>query len=342
MTKTKGIDISTWQTNVDFKKVKDAGYDFVIIRAGYGREASQKDEQFEIHYKGAKAAGLKVGAYWYSYAVDKADAIKEANACLACIKGKSFDLPIYFDVEENSMTKLGKSTLTAMVKAFCDTVKAKGYKVGVYANLNFFTNYLNYTELKKLYSIWYAQYHTEAQLACDIWQNSSKGKVNGVSGNCDTNYCYVDFVKATTQTTTKEKDTSVDVTYRVKVGGKWLAPVKNLTDYAGIENKPITDVAIKVSKGSIKYRVHILGGGWLPYVTGYNINDYNNGYAGNGKPIDAIEIIYGGTKKAKYRVSPIGSNGYYSYQTDNDKGGDMDGYAGTIGVKFDKLQICIK
>lgn len=135
---------------------------------------------------------------------------------------------------------------------------------------------------------------------------------------------------------------TVDVTYRVKAGGKWLPAVINLTDYAGVENKPITDVAIKVSKGTVKYRVHILGGGWLPYVTGYNINDYNNGYAGNGKPIDAIEIIYGGDKKAYYRVSPIGTTGYYSYQTDNNKGGDMDGYAGAIGVKFDKLQIYIK
>lgn len=141
---------------------------------------------------------------------------------------------------------------------------------------------------------------------------------------------------------------NVDVTYRVKAGGKWLGEIKNLTDYAGIEGKPITDVAVKVSKGSVKYRVHVCGGGWLGWITKYDISDYHNGYAGNGKPIDAIQVYYYTPdsirpyKKAYYRVSPIGKTGYYSWQTDTDKGGDMDGYAGSIGTKIDKLQIQIK
>lgn len=348
---TKGIDISTWQQKVDFKKVKAAGYDFVIIRAGFGREISQKDNMFESHYKNAKAAGLAVGAYWYSYADSVADAKKEANACIAVIKGKKFELPIYFDMEENSQTKLGKTTLTKMAKAFCDTVKAAGYKVGVYSNLNWFTNYLDYKELKKLYSIWFAQYHTDHQLDCDIWQNSSTGRVDGYNGNIDTNYCYVDFTTAKSESNTTKpatKNTNVDVTYRVKAGGKWLGEIKNLTDYAGIEGKPITDVAIKVSKGKIKYRVHVCGGGWLGWITDYNIKDAIKGYAGNGKPIDAIQVYYYTPddirpyKKAYYKVSPIGKTSYYSWQTDTDKGGDMDGYAGCIGVKIDKLQIQIK
>jgi hypothetical protein len=146
----------------------------------------------------------------------------------------------------------------------------------------------------------------------------------------------------TTTESTSSKSQSVDVTYKVKAGGKWLPAVKNLSDYAGKEKDPITDVAIKVSKGNIRYRVHVRGGKWLSYVTGYNTNDHANGYAGNGKAIDAIQIIYDGTKKAYYRVSPINSATYYSYQPDNDTSGGKDGYAGKLGTKIDKLQIYIK
>ena len=145
------------------------------------------------------------------------------------------------------------------------------------------------------------------------------------------------------------KVTKPDVIYRVKAGGKWLPEVKNLADFAGIEGKAITDVAIKVTKGSVKYRVHIKGNGWLPYVTGYNIKDHNNGYAGNGKVIDAIEIYYStpsdyskknGYLKAKYRVSPLNGN-YYSYQYDNEKSNGQDGYAGDFGTSIDRLQIAL-
>lgn len=187
MEKVTCIDVSYSQTNIDFKKVKAAGITSVIIRAGYGRETSQKDKQFETHYKNAKAAGLKVGAYWYSYANGVADAKKEAAACLECIKGKIFNLPVYYDLEDNSQIQLGMKKLTEIAKAFCNTLKAEGYRVGVYANANWFRNYLDYTALKKLYSIWLANYSTVNALDCDIWQNSSTGKVNGISGNVDTN-----------------------------------------------------------------------------------------------------------------------------------------------------------
>jgi len=95
----KCIDVSTWQGSIDFNKVKSAGYDYVIIRAGYGKEKSQKDNMFETNYKNAKSAGLKVGAYWFSYAMSPSTATAEADACLSCIKGKKFELPVYYDME---------------------------------------------------------------------------------------------------------------------------------------------------------------------------------------------------------------------------------------------------
>lgn len=152
-----------------------------------------------------------------------------------------------------------------------------------------------------------------------------------------------------TSITSTAKASIPDVTYRVRAGGKWYSAVKNLTDYAGVVGKSITDVAIKVSKGKVKYRVHIKGGGWLPYVTGYNTNDSNNGYAGNGKVIDAIEVYYttpsdvvktNGYLKAKYRVSPV-NGGYFSWQYDNEKTNGQDGYAGSFGKAIDRVQITL-
>lgn len=123
----------------------------------------------------------------------------------------------------------------------------------------------------------------------------------------------------------------------------WLKEVKNLEDYAGYENSPITGLAIRVDKGSVRYRVHIKGGNWLPYVTGCNINDFNNGFAGDGKNIiDAVECYYYTPnnirpyKKAKYKVNN------YPYQYDNEKGNGMDGYAGVYGVNATKFQITIE
>jgi len=139
------------------------------------------------------------------------------------------------------------------------------------------------------------------------------------------------------------KEKPVDVFYKVRVGKKWLSEVKNLEDHAGIRGIAVTDVAIKVSSGKLRYRVHVYKGKWLPWVTGYNTADHNNGYAGNGKPIDAIEIEYTGQdgKAIQYRVAPLKKN-YYPYQIDNNRTNGMDGYAGAFGRKIDRLQICIK
>ncbi|MCI8784804.1 MAG: N-acetylmuramoyl-L-alanine amidase [Dorea sp.] len=141
----------------------------------------------------------------------------------------------------------------------------------------------------------------------------------------------------------------VNFTYAVKIeGGRVLPAVTNLSDYAGIRGKRITDIAIKCDKGSLWYQVHVLGGGWLPKVTGYNWNDHNNGYAGNGKVIDAVRVYYNtpqdiarssGYQKAQYHVSPVNGN-YYSWQYDNETGNGQDGYAGCFGKAIDRFQLC--
>lgn len=181
---------------------------------------------------------------------------------------------------------------------------------------------------------------------CDssIWNQFKKDIVSGTIGTIP--------VSAPTPkpipTSTPSVNSSIVFKYMVRAGGRWYPEVRNLGDYAGVRGKAITDVAIGVTQGSVKYRVHVKGGGWLPYVTGYNTSDGNNGYAGNGREIDAIEVYYNtpsayankyGYKKAKYRVAVIGRD-YYSWQYDNEKGNGMDGYAGAFGRSMDRFQIC--
>ncbi|MBR2724603.1 MAG: glycoside hydrolase family 25 protein [Ruminococcus sp.] len=202
MANIKCLDVSEWQGTIDWKKVVSAGYSYAILRAGFGRSDTQKDKDFEKNYTNAKAAGVKLGAYWYSYAVDKADAIKEAKACLSVIKGKSFELPVFYDMEDSSMSKLGKAKLTEIAKAFCDALINGGVRAGVYSNPNWFNNYLDYNELRKLYPIWLAQYYKEPQYDCDVWQYTSEGKVAGIVGNVDLNVIINEgIIKKNTSTT---------------------------------------------------------------------------------------------------------------------------------------------
>lgn len=192
MAEIKCIDVSEWQGNIDFGKVKKSGIDCVVLRAGFGRESSQVDAEFEKYYNSAKSAGLKIGVYWYSYAVDVADARSEARACLEVIKGKKFELPVFYDMEENFQTSFGKVNLTKMAKAFMNEIIKGGYRAGVYANANWFQNFLDFDELYGTYYIWLAQYYNEPQFKCDMWQYTSSGEVSGIKGNVDLNVIYSD------------------------------------------------------------------------------------------------------------------------------------------------------
>ena len=339
MSKITCVDISEFQQGINFNKMKSDGIKAVIIRAGYGRESSQKDSMFESHYKNAKSENMMIGVYWYSYADSVGDAEKEAKACLECINNKSLDMPIYYDLEDNSQTKLGKAKLTEIAERFCETIKKSNYRAGVYANLNWFNNYLDYDKLKKKYSIWLAQYNSVNELNCDIWQNSSTGKINGYGGNIDTNVIYNDNIFGKSETKVKKPT----LTYRVFADGKWYNEVKGLSNVAGRKKQAISAVAVKVSKGNIKYRVHLLNGDWLPWVDGYDINDSNNGYAGiKGKVIDAIQVEFSGVGdyKATYRVRKQRAD-FWDWQHNTEKDSSQDGYAGLLGTKIDGLQITL-
>lgn len=194
---TKGIDVSQWQGQVDFNKVKADGYDFVILRAGYGKYLTQKDPTFDTNYENAKAAGLGVGAYWYSYALTKEDAAKEAEVFLSVISGKQFEYPLAFDIEDQSQYSLSKTALGDICKTFCGAVEKAGYYICLYSFISFMNNIS--AKVVSKYDVWIANFTTADKPAYDgaygMWQHSSTGRVNGVSGDVDLDIAYKDYPK---------------------------------------------------------------------------------------------------------------------------------------------------
>lgn len=188
------IDISKYQGDVDFAAVKAAGIYGVIIRAGYGREISQTDPYFAKNFDGAKAAGLHVGAYWYSYAVSENDAQKEADAFIHVIGARDFDLPLYLDMERRDM---GAGAEVECAAAFLDVVRSRrpGNFVGFYS----YTNYMRSIDMEEIRkhcdTVWKADYRTvpDSGIQCDMLQYTSTGRVAGISGNVDRNHLYRDF-----------------------------------------------------------------------------------------------------------------------------------------------------
>lgn len=223
----KGIDVSEHQGKIDWKKVAKDGVQFAIIRAGYGRETSQKDKYFDTNYAGAKAVGIKVGAYWYSYAdsVDRGE--QEAKACLKVLAGKTFDLPVFFDQEyEKSILKLSNTTRTDIVLKFTQMIKAAGYQCGLYSSTDFFKNKLTPSRLSGL-NVWMAEYGSKLNYTGKVWawQYSSKGKVKGISGRVDMNHGYFEEAK-TTSTLLRKGDTGDAVKllqHRLNILGEQLS-----------------------------------------------------------------------------------------------------------------------
>ncbi len=190
----KGIDVSVHNGAIDWKKVKADGVEFAILRAGYGRVASQKDARFEENYAGAKAAGIPVGAYWYSYAMSEDEARLEADVFLSVIKGKQFEMPVYFDLEEKKQFDLGKEQVSAIMRAFLKKVESAGYFVGLYGSASSLTTHTA-DDIKSRYTIWLAHWCNQTNYtgAYGIWQHSEKGKVAGINGNVDLDIGYKDF-----------------------------------------------------------------------------------------------------------------------------------------------------
>lgn len=182
----KGIDVSKWQGRIDWNLVKSDGIQFAMIRSSFGWGDGSEDFLFDTNYENAKKVDMPVGAYHYSYARTPAEAIKEAEYCHSIIKGKKFEYPVAFDMEENGVASLGKERVSAIAKAFCEKMESYGYYVCIYANKHWLENYFT-EEILDNYDIWLAQWTEKPTFnkPYGMWQKSSRGKVAGISGYVD-------------------------------------------------------------------------------------------------------------------------------------------------------------
>ena len=230
----KGFDISEHQWGINLAKAKAEGYDFVIIRGartgfGAGRRKA-KDVHFDEFYKEAKKVGLHIGSYYYSCANSRQGGIDEANFYYEnCLKGKTFDMPIYIDVENTNWQGGNKKGVTEAIIGFCETLEAKGYFVGVYANVFWFNKMIDTAKLGA-YSKWVASWSKEKPVfnysGFDMWQCSGdSGQIKKVAGQIvDTNIAFVDFPTLINgkkkKPEKKEKKTTDQIANEV-IAGKW-------------------------------------------------------------------------------------------------------------------------
>lgn len=368
-----GIDISSWQSGIDLSVVP---CDFVIIKATEGTTYVNPD--CDRAYQQAKKLGKCLGVYHFA---SGGDANAEADYFLNNVKGYVGEAVLVLDWEADAVPK-GVS----WAKQWLDRVYAKTKVRPMIYMSNSVVNSYDWSSVAANYGLWNAGYYAygtpmgynpDAPLiggtgawtgGAAMYQYTSEGQLSGWSGNLDLNVFYGDRTawnkyagkgnatvptgnsgsSAESSSASNSVDKTVHFKYRVKTAQDgWLPEVVNLSDYAGIPGHAITDIAIGVDKGSLWYQVHVKGGSWLPAVSGYNIADYNNGYAGNGREIDAVRVYYNtpadyvakyGYQKAQYRVSPLNGN-YWPWQYDNETGGGQDGYAGAFGYSIDKFQL---
>lgn len=194
-----GIDVSKWNKEIDWEKVANdpAGIEFAIIRCGnrYGKTgAIAEDPYFKQNIEGAIKNGIKVGVYFYSQAITKAEAVEEASAALELVKGYNLQLPIYIDTEHldgGRANALSKEERTEILITFCEVIKNAGYKPGVYSGAYWYKNHVDTSKIEQ-YHIWVAQYRDELtyQGRYDIWQYTSDGSVSGIKGRVDMNIAY--------------------------------------------------------------------------------------------------------------------------------------------------------
>ena len=190
-----GIDVSKWQENINWKHVKDSGIEFAIIRAGGSDVGFYTDPTYEANYKNAKAVGMPVGAYYIvgPYCVSKEDGIADAKRFLKMLEGKTFEYPVYIDLETTSPAT--KSGTTDAVLAFCQTMEAAGYFCGIYASdIYGFKERLELSRLKTR-ALWVASYGGKPTYtkSYGMWQKSDKGRVPGIAEDVDLDECYVDY-----------------------------------------------------------------------------------------------------------------------------------------------------
>lgn len=387
LTNTKGIDISYWNGDIDLTKVKNAGYKWVMIRCGWGNNSTDNDDsKFAANVAKAEKLGMPWGVYLFSYACSTSDAKSELahiDRLLKAQKAKGYlpTMPIAIDIEPTDTVKnkggWTSSNLTNVATIILDGLKNLGYYPIIYTGCDELAMMNNH--IRNDYDCWFAQWYTKPTSykynRLGVWQYGGETNylnspiIPGV-GVTDQNLCYKDYPtiiknggyngwKNNTQKPKEEKPKTTtpsvakpSITIQGAVKGKILGLITDGKDYSGILGKELVALAAKVTKGAVKYSVHIKNGKWLDSVTGFNYKDYENGYAGNGNPaiygsaIDAIKMYYTtpsdviknyGYYKIAYRVHLLNGK-WLDWQYDTETTNGQDGYAGIIGKNIDGIE----
>lgn len=209
----KGIDVSTWQGQIDWEKAKKE-IDFAIIRIGFG--TGTRDNTAKRNIQELNRLGIPYGVYYFSYAYTEEMARKEAKNTIAYLKefGAEPSYPVYFDWEGDSRDYAKKKGVTVsndlirkMTVAFCEEIKAAGYYPGIYTNPSYIKNYYG-TDIFKTYDLWLAHWATKPAYDANVWQYSDKGTVAGINGRVDMNYCYVDYPAIINGAQNEEEETT--------------------------------------------------------------------------------------------------------------------------------------
>lgn len=261
----KGIDVSKHNGTIDFKKVKDSGIKFVIIRIGYGGSAPVKDEKFEENYNNARTNGLLVGVYIYSYADTPSDITKEKEAVIKWLGGRHLDLPVFLDLEDKKTGKCTREEITSFANEFCKYVEKNGYESGIYANKYWLLNKIDVNNLIKniMPYIWLAEWNKEVTYPGihTIWQYTSKGSVNGIKGNVDLNYLYDENIIKNENNESSNYSGNSIVDYLKSIGvdssynnRKKLAKENGINNYTGTAEQNLKLLEILRGKKTSNYK----------------------------------------------------------------------------------------
>lgn len=294
----QGIDVSEFQGKIDWEAVKAAGVDFAILRIGYGdQNAGGTDKYFKRNVEECERLGIKWGAYLYSYSVNTNEAADEAAHVLSAMKGLTPDLPIYYDMEDDS-TLGAKDRFADIAQTFCSKIEAAGYDAGVYASASWWKYYLT-SSVFHSWSKWSAQYNDVCQHPSDpdAWQYTSEGRVPGISGNVDVNYAYEGLVPASVSEANQHVSTLVHVS---DIG--WQSSAALDGTVAGTVGKSKSIEALNISlvhqvkTGSVQVRAHVSQLGWQGWTSG------TAGTTGRGLPVEAVQVRLTGEMAESYDV----------------------------------------
>lgn len=266
----KGIDVSAHNGKIDWKKVKEDGIAFAIIKFAniYDAQANEKDSKFESNYKDARAQGIKLGVYIYNYC-NTVDTLKKGlKWAFEKLGNKKLDMPVYLDMEDKDIKGETVAALTKQCNEFAKFVEKQGYQAGVYANKDWLTTELNPADFDKKISVWVAQYNNECTYKeeYDIWQYSNDGKIEGISDRVDMNYLYnTKIIKESSSSSNNKSDKVID-TVKVTADAGLNCRKKATTN---------SDIVTAFAKGT-SLKIYEVDGNWGRTSKGWVCLDYTD------------------------------------------------------------------